>query len=57
MLMAEASLVFRKALKKIAVEKGYDLIGESGSLVKKGKLLPDITKLAIKKIKGKERPH
>ncbi len=52
LLIAEASRSFRKALKKVATEKGYDLIGESGAILVKGKSLVDITKLVIKKIKG-----
>ena len=50
--MAEASRAFRKALKKVATEKGYDLIAESGAILVKGKSLVDITKLVIKKVKG-----
>ena len=52
LLMAEASRSFRKALKKLATEKGYDLIAESGAILVKGKFLIDITKLVIKKVKS-----
>ena len=52
LLMAQASKAFRKALSKVAKEKGYDLIAEFGAIKVKDKKLQDITKLAIKKIKG-----
>jgi hypothetical protein len=52
LLMAEATRTFRKALKKVAVERGHDFVAESGAITS-GSPLPDLTKIVIKKIKGK----
>ena len=53
LLMAEATTLFRRALKKAARSDGYDLVAEIGAIsLGPGKTLPEITELIIKKIKG-----
>ena len=53
-LLKEASNTFRKYVKKVAVEKGYDLVAEKSAIKVTGKDLPDITKVVIKKIKAQK---
>ncbi len=50
-LLEKANQKFSSALEKVAGEKGYDLIGEAGSIKIKGKKVPDITSLVIKALK------
>ena len=49
-LMRAASKRFRKAISSAAAAKGYDLIGGLGSIKIKGRNVPDITALVIKKL-------
>lgn len=47
-LLEKANQKFTQAMEKVAEEKGYDLIGEVGSIQIEGKNVPDITKEVIK---------
>ena len=49
-LIAEANQVFKKALKKVYKDSGYDLIGEVGAIKIDGKDAPDVTSEAINAI-------
>lgn len=51
-LIAEASKVFRANVKKVATAKHYDLVAEVRAIAATGRVLPDITKDVIKKVKG-----
>ena len=51
-LVREASEKFKKAVKKVAKAKGYDLVAEKNAILVPGKILPDITKDVIKKIQS-----
>jgi len=49
LLMAKATERFNKALKKLAQRDSYDMLGEVGAIVAKGKkTIPDVTKEMIK---------
>ena len=57
-LLQKANEVFKKAIEKVAADKSYDLIAESGSVKPKGKskkTAPDATQDAIDAVKEVEK--
>jgi hypothetical protein len=49
-LIAEANKIFKKALKKVFDESGYDLVGEIDSIQIEGETVPEITSRVIEAI-------
>ena len=49
-LLRAASRVFRRAVTKVADQKGFDLIGRTGSISIEGRDVPDITGLVIRNV-------
>ena len=47
-LLKKANEKFQKAVKKVATDEGYDLVGEVGTVKVKGKEVPDVTDKVVK---------
>ncbi|MCB9883567.1 MAG: hypothetical protein H6834_17400 [Planctomycetes bacterium] len=50
LLKAKAAKEFSEAIKKASDKVGYDLVGELGSVVIKGRAVPEITTLVMKEL-------
>lgn len=49
-LMAEARKAMRAAIARVASAAGYDLVGEQGAIIVRGRVVPDITQEVIRSL-------
>jgi len=54
-LLLKATRKFRSAIKSAAKDGSYDLVGNTGAIVLKGKTVPDITEAVLKKVQEPAR--